>query len=798
MRNRKLKVVACASILLGLAAAAAWIVQWRGGMGAGAPSNAPDSLDVAIDLANLTPGHRKMLTVLAEIRDQTPHQHPFYGPGIPEAVRAELEALGPDAGASQRGSALLRAAIAELAYEPTPQRAIEHLHQADDLLAGLAIPNPSLSNDVKFLLGTAYLRQGEVENCCLSSNADSCILPIQRGGVHTRTEGSRQAIAYYLDCLKNPGTSQTDLCQRYSAIWLLNVAYMTLDEYPDHVPPQFRIPPEFFESSIDFPRFENVMPKLRLDTMNHAGGVVVDDFDNDDYLDILTCSAGPTMPTRFFRNNRDGTFSDRTREAGLTGLYGGLNLVPADYNNDGHLDVYIIRGAWMASAGQHPDSLLRNDGNARFTDVTFEAGLGEVRYPNKTAAWGDYDNDGDLDLFVGNESNDANDQRYKDRFPPGVTPVRAPSQLFRNQDDGTFTDVAAEAGVQIDAFCMGSVWGDFDSDRYPDLFVSGPSFLFHNNRDGTLTNVTAESGISRPHTPFATWFWDFDNDAALDLFVTASAGSLDRVALRALGEEIPSGQDGVVRLRPSSRSPATEYVEYEIPALYRGDGRGGFTEVARQQGLTFPVQPMGCNFGDLNGDGYLDFYLTTGNVPYWDLWPNAMYLNQGGSGFENVTMSGGFGHLQKGHGVSFADIDNDGDQDVYSQRGGQSPGDIFSDALFENPGFGAHWITIKLIGDRSNKSAIGATIRVNVVEDGVERSIYRHVGSGGSFGCNPLRQNIGLGRADEIESIEIYWPTTDLRQTFHDIEMDQAISITEGDDRWQSLTKVRPVKLGGS
>ena len=173
-----------------------------------------------------------------------------------------------------------------------------------------------------------------------------------------------------------------------------------------------------------------------------------------------------------------------------------------------------------------------------------------------------------------------------------------------------------------------------------------------------------------------------------------------------------------------------------------------------------------------------------------------MFLNKSGTGFENVTMAGGFGHLQKGHGVSFADLDNDGDQDVYVQMGGAYPGDKYSDALFENPGFGNRWITVKLEGHSSNRSAIGARIHVRVKEGERERSIYRHVNSGGSFGCNPLRQTVGLGKADEIRFLEITWPATGNAQRFNAVDLDQAIRIAEGESSYTTLELAR-FKIGG-
>jgi hypothetical protein len=521
-----------------------------------------------------------------------------------------------------------------------------------------------------------------------------------------------------------------------------------------------------------------------------CGGAIVDDFNNDGFLDIVTSTYDTSGQTRFFRNNRDGTFSDRTQEAGLLGFFGGLNMVQADYDNDGDIDILILRGAWFGTAGQHPNSLLRNNGDETFTDVTFDAGLGDVHYPTKTAAWADYDNDGNLDLYIGNESTDD---------------LSAPCQLFHNNGNGTFTDVAKASGVQELIFAMGCVWGDFNGDRYPDLFVScgGPNRLYRNNRDGTFSNVAPQLQVTKPMGSFPVWFWDFDNDGVLDLYVGCSSGSVrvsaqgrspgndlgpGLLALHPLGVGAISQDDSLAALR--------EIVTFESACLYRGDGRGGFEDVTREQKLDSPNQPMGANFGDLDNDGYLDFYLGTGDQDYSDLWPNAMFLNRQGQGFTDVTMAGGFGHLQKGHGIAFADLDNDGDQDVYIQMGGAYLGDKFYDGLFENPGFGNHSITIQLVGRESNRSAIGARIHVRVMENGKPRSIYKHVNSGGSFGANPLRQAIGIGKATNVELLEIFWPTTAKTQSFHDLAADQIIRIEEGEDRYTPVV-LKKVRLGG-
>ena len=281
--------------------------------------------------------------------------------------------------------------------------------------------------------------------------------------------------------------ARNDAAQQYlSALWLLNIAYMTVGGYPDEVPEPYRLPPETFRSTETMPRFANVAPALGLDTFDMCGGAVADDFDNDGYLDIVVSTWDTRGQIRYFRNNRDGTFTERTAEAGLLGLYGGLNLVQADYDNDGDVDLLVLRGAWLRANGRHPNSLLRNDGTGTFTDVTFDAGLGEVHHPSPTAAWGDYDNDGDLDLYVGNESSRA---------------LVAPSQLFRNNGDGTFTDVAEAAAVMNFRYAKAAVWGDYDGDGLQDLYVSnyrGNNRLYRNTGRGFFIDEAQRLGVAGP------------------------------------------------------------------------------------------------------------------------------------------------------------------------------------------------------------------------------------------------------------------------------------------------------------
>ncbi len=598
--------------------------------------------------------------------------------------------------------------------------------------------------DVREYLALAYLRLGEQDNCIAQHTTESCLLPIQGSGVHTNQRGSAAAIKEYAKLLE---FYPSDLNYR----WLVNIAYMTLGEYPDQVPEKLLIPPKVFESDYDIKRFYDVAPRLGLDAMGLSGGSIMEDLDGDGDLDLMVSSWGWRDPLRAFRNNGDGTFTDMTPNLGLDGITGGLNVNHADYNNDGHPDVFVMRGAWLAQNGKHPNSLLRNNGDWTFDDVTEEAGLLSF-HPTPTAAWGDYDNDGWLDLFIGNESTEENNN---------------PCELYRNNGDGTFTNVAAKLGVTTGGFVKSAVWGDYNNDGLLDLYVSRlreMNVLYRNegrNAAGewSFKDVTAEAGVGEPLQSFPCWFFDFDNDGWLDIFVSGYYAAFGSVAADYLGE------------------PA----DAERPRLYRNNRDGTFSDVTKDARVFKVLLTMGCNFGDLDNDGFLDFYAGTGDPDLRSVMPNRMFRNFEGKYFQDVTTSGGFGHLQKGHGVAFGDLDHDGDQDIFMEIGGALPGDGFHSALFENPGHGNRWITLRLEGTQSNRSAVGARIKVTVKTAGGRRDIYVTAGTGGSFGSSSLQQEIGLGQATAIQTIEITWPATGKMQIFKDVAMEQVYKIREGD-----------------
>lgn len=598
-------------------------------------------------------------------------------------------------------------------------------------------------------LGIGYLHKSEMENDVYRHPGDRCLFPMRRGMRYEKPADSEKAVQHFLNYLAlGPDNLEVK--------WLLNLAYATLGQYPDGVPQQFLIPLAAFTSKEKVGRFVDVAPQAKLDLFGMAGGVIVDDFDNDGFLDVVTSSSDSCQPLRFMHNNGDGTFSDRTKQAGLSGQLGGLNIVQADYNNDGCTDILVLRGAWEMPQRK---SLLRNNCDGTFTDVTVASGLAQPT-ATQTAVWVDINNDGLLDLFAGNEN--------------------GPLQLFLNNGDGTFKDIAHFAGVDRTIYAKAVAAADYDGDGYMDLYVSnlnGPNLLFRNNHNGTFTEVASEAGVQGTGKSFAAWFFDYDNDGLPDLFVTSYYMSIEESISTYL--DLPH-QAGTLK-------------------LYKNLGNGAFRDVTKETNLNKLFMPMGANFGDINNDGYLDIYLGTGSPSYASELPNVLLMNKKGKSFVDVTESSGTGELHKGHGVAFADMDFDGDEDILTVIGGAVPGDAHAFRLFENPGNGNDWISVRLVGAKANRSAIGAHIKVTVRNDGQSaRSVYRTVSSGGSFGASPLEQHIGLGHGAEILSLEILWPDGSMTpQRFTNLRPNQAIEIKQFSDHYIAL-KRRPYHLGGA
>jgi hypothetical protein len=604
--------------------------------------------------------------------------------------------------------------------------------------------------EVKKLLALAALRLGEQENCILNHTIASCIIPITKEGQHAKMEGSVMAMEIYQEILR---ATPNDLTSRY----LLNIAAMTLGKYPDGIPKSMQLPAGYFDSKIDFPRFTDIASGLGLDTRGLAGGVAIEDFNNDGHLDIMASNWGFNDQIHLYQNTGAGSFEDVTLQSGLKGITGGLNIRQTDYNNDGFADVLILRGAWFRDQGKIPNSLLKNNGDGTFTDVTVKAGIYSKR-PTQNAVWADFDLDGWLDLFIGNES-----------IPENGSAFNFPSELYHNQRDGTFKEVSATANLQINAFVKGSTDGDINNDGKSDLYISilnGQNKLFLNESDDTgikFRDISASANVGEPYVSFPTWMFDYNNDGWLDIFVSAySDGS----------EDLPGK---VLRAYGKKDDPFR-------PRIYRNNGNSTFTDMSITMGLTEPAFSMGSNYGDLDNDGYPDFYLGTGEPNLKSIVPNKMYWNRDGKSFADVTYAGGFGNIQKGHGVGFGDMDRDGDQDFYVRMGGSFEGDVYQSIFFENPmPLENHWIVLRLEGTESNRMAIGARVEIEITGTGKTRKIYEMVSPGSSFGGNSLQLEMGLGKAESINKVKIYWPNKmKTVQEFTSLERNKAYHIKEG------------------
>lgn len=591
------------------------------------------------------------------------------------------------------------------------------------------------------LLGLAYLRLGEQDNCLNNHSIESCILPLQGGGIHTLTNGSEKAIEVFT-LIQN--TFPSDRTK-----WLLNVAHMTLGTHPSGLSSSNLI--AFTSTELkqsNFLAFEDIGMSLGVAVHGLSGGCITEDFNNDGWVDIFATSYGMQDQVKLFLNDTKGGFNDYTNSSGLGGIVSGLNCIQGDYNNDGLEDILILRGGWLDQGGNQPNSLLKNLGNGQFEDVTFSSGLYSL-HPTQTATWLDYDLDGDLDLFVGNEG-----KRKQTHY----------CELFKNNGDETFTEVANQVGLgSINAFVKGVTSSDIDNDGHPDLFISvlgGKNLLFQ-NQNGQFKNIASTAGVEAPFFSFPTWFFDVNQDGFQDLFVC----SYDVRKLEYVAEDYVKELSGL-----SSKSDRVK--------LYINNGDLTFTDQSTAYGIDKPLYGMGANFGDLDNDGYLDILIGTGAPDYSTIVPNRVFRNVNGKRFEEVTGAGRFGNIQKGHGIGLADFNRNGYQEVYMVLGGAFEGDTYHNAFYANPYSNNNWIVIDFEGTSANRSAIGTRL---VLELASGKKLYRTVSSGGSFGASSLQQEIGLGKDSLISSIHINWPSGK-QQRFRNIEANQYIQITEGEN----------------
>jgi hypothetical protein len=497
-------------------------------------------------------------------------------------------------------------------------------------------------------------------------------------------------------------------------------------------------------------------------------GVAVLDYDDDGWLDVFVVNGtvlegfprGNAPTNHLYRNQHDGTFRDVTAAAGLAQSGWGQGACAGDYDNDGHDDLFVTY--W----GQN--HLYRNRGNGTFEDVTVSAGLG-----NAKPRWGagcaflDFDRDGRLDVFAANYIDfdlasapvpESGLCRYKGLpvacGPPGLPGGK--NVLYRNTGKGTFEDVSERAGITraSGTYGLGVSTLDFNDDGWVDLYVandSNPSALYLNNRDGTFKDIGVSAGCAysqdgKPQAGMGVAAGDYDRNGTIDLFKTNFAG--------------------------------------DTSTLYANDGKGLCEDRTFAAGIGLNTRWLGwgVSFVDLDNDGWLDLFLVNGHV-YPEVerlktegtykQRKVVYRNLGNGRFEDVSMRLGepVTTPAAGRGAAFADFDNDGDIDVVVNNM-NAPPDLFRLDLRA----GAHWTTIKLVGTRSNRSAIGARVRL-FAADGVQVQEVR--GGGSYYSQNDPRVHFGLGQTARIDRVEIRWPNGRAEQ-WKEVAIDRIVTLEEG------------------
>jgi hypothetical protein len=575
------------------------------------------------------------------------------------------------------------------------------------------------------------------------------------------------------------------------------------------------------EAGIDFenryyPKFLELPLKFAMIRYGPAG-IATADYDNDGYYDLFIPDG---VESRLYRNRGDGTFEDVTEKAGLSGLDGVSVAVFADFDNDGHKDLFVSRTF-------RPNQLFRNNGDGTFTDVTEKAGIGEDCCTT-VASWADYNNSGYLDLYVG---------RYLDPRLDIPTTFYArngePNQLYRNNGDGTFTNVTEEAGVGETGLCLGTVFGDYNDDGWPDLYVVndfGRNTLYRNNGDGTFTDVTVQSGTLDYGAGMNASMGDFNNNGLLDIYTTnirseeawfAEAPTIHRYMYNSWAQGV--WKTDMPLYLEMFRQSGFDFVKiFQQMAsgntLLKNQGDGTFQDITWEAS----ANPIGwfwsASFADFNNNGWQDIYAANGwvyNTPgteielqflnnvvshqdqyktgiffdpdhfgdtSWHGWQrNRLLRNNGDDTFSEIGTPSGAGLILNSRGVAVADFWNRGVLDIAVSASTDRH------ALLRNEvGVGRNWLAVELEGTQSNRDAVGARVIAHV---GTLQQMREVVAGDGYSSQNTLRLHFGLGEQAHVDRLEVRWPRSGIVQTFENVTGNRIVRIIEGDE---SLTERAP------
>jgi tetratricopeptide (TPR) repeat protein len=590
-------------------------------------------------------------------------------------------------------------------------------------------------------LGRLYLKCGLYDDAVRELN-----LAAKDSGLTARAK-QESSLAHlragrFADAVSDGVASMTADASSERARAVMWLASQNTGGYPASVPQAFRME---LKAGYEPARvkFENIAAKIGMDKICAGRGTAVFDYNNDGLLDIVVTAAhaGCTL----YRNNGDGTFTDVTVGSGLDECVNGFVIIAGDYDNDGFPDLFVTRlGFYYGEC-----DLYHNNGNGTFTNVTAQAGLRNWG-PAYTASWVDYDCDGRLDLFIGYNLG-------------GMFDRRAQNRLFHNNGDGTFTDVTEEAGLANVFTTIGSCWGDYNDDGYPDLFLSsglGRPQLFRNNGNGTFTDVSIAAGLKDFLVGTTCAFLDYNNDGRLDIVQYSWSDHEDAI------ETMKTGHG------PKDGSPLV---------IYHNNGDGTFTAKTRELGLDGCWGTMSGNIGDVNNDGFMDLLLGNGSPRMERLEPFILLENDRGT-FHNTTFAAGLPFSGKSHGTNCADLFGDGRMSIIIAAGGGYPGDLLQTAVHCPVSLPGNYLNVRLRGVKSNRDGNGARI---TLFSGNSRQI-REVNHGSSFGCLPLEQHFGLGTAMQVDAIEIRWPSG-LVERVENPPVNETIRVVEGAGGWEAV-----------